>query len=501
MKRARQIGRNIRFMGISQLLTVTISFILLPFIVSRIGKELYGIYVIAIVINGYFGLIDLGLSNAVLKYVAEYRGKRDEGSLNDVLSALFTFYAVIGIVSAIFMLALSYNFGWFFEVGEGSKETTRVIFLITSFFSLVIWPTKLFQGVIEGVQRSDLKAKVNILIQGCYAGLTYYLLVSGYGAVSLLIATQSLALLGNIFLLILSHRELKGLKIIFPYLKLETFSLIFNFSFYMILCSITIMMAHELGHIIIGTFISVAAVTLFQPAYMIQKGFGTLLGSIMGSSLRVASAEMEGARDYDKQRYHLFTSTRYIMMALMPMVIIVIFFMKPFIYYWMGSDFSESVIVAQILVFYWIFNGMLEVGHGILFAKGMAKDLFVIQFIDASAFIISSLALVSHFGIVGVAMGTVIAKVFVSFPMMLNMILKTMNITFADYLRSALRWLVPLSILAVIFCWTAIKLYYPENIFVLLIEMGFIYSGLIAFSYLFLMDHEDHKNLRAIIGI
>ena len=46
-------------------------------VVETLGDSSYGIYALVGTVIGYFALLDLGLGNAVVKYVAEYSGQKD----------------------------------------------------------------------------------------------------------------------------------------------------------------------------------------------------------------------------------------------------------------------------------------------------------------------------------------------------------------------------------------------------------------------------------------
>lgn len=489
-------------MGFSQVLAVGISFVLLPFIVSYIGKELYGVYILAIALNGYFSLFDFGIGMTITKYVAEYTGREDIKGLNNILSASFTFYILFGILASVLIYLFAYNFEHFFKVDDiNNKETIKNVFLITAFFSLWMWPTRLFQGTIEGLQRFDLKAKVNMLIQLCYAGLTYILLTSGYGIISLILLTHSLAVLGNLLLWALCYKHFRHLKISFPYINRETYKLIFSFSFYIFLSTMTGFIIYESSNLIIGSFVSLAAVTLYQPAYMFQKGLATVINTVIGGSFGAASAELEGKGDFEKQRHLFLEGTRYIALAMVPMIIITIFFLQPFILYWLGKGFIESILPAQLIIACWVFNGILNVGSGILIAKNMVRNIFRAMFLEAVINLIISLILIKKMGIVAIAIGAIVARVLVYSPLILSCIFKTLNISPIVYIKSFLQWNYLSFALAPLLSWMTLTLIYPADIVITFIEMGCIYTFIIAVYYFFRMTQKDRENIRSLTGI
>jgi len=50
---------------------IAVMFLLIPFIVSRLGMDLFGLWSLIFAVVGLFGLLDLGFATAAMKYVAE----------------------------------------------------------------------------------------------------------------------------------------------------------------------------------------------------------------------------------------------------------------------------------------------------------------------------------------------------------------------------------------------------------------------------------------------
>ena len=56
----------------------TLSALLLtPFIIQTLGQAEYGVYKLATAVNSYLLLLDLGIGNAIVKYVSKFRVDND----------------------------------------------------------------------------------------------------------------------------------------------------------------------------------------------------------------------------------------------------------------------------------------------------------------------------------------------------------------------------------------------------------------------------------------
>jgi len=58
MLRKKIISKNIKYSAISQAVVFVITLVLFPFIVSHIGKEIYGAYLLVMTFTGYLGVLN-----------------------------------------------------------------------------------------------------------------------------------------------------------------------------------------------------------------------------------------------------------------------------------------------------------------------------------------------------------------------------------------------------------------------------------------------------------
>lgn len=499
LSKAGLIGRNIKFSAMGKGITFLVSFILFPFIVSRLGKEIYGIYRLVFSIIAYVAIMDLGVHSAVTKFVAQFKGKNDTETLNKIISTALSFYTLIGIVSALILVVFSLYFDLIFKVAPASRAIGQKLLLITAGASVLMWPSSTFKGAIQGLQRYDWLAVMGSLVQICYAGLAYFLLTHGFGVIQLMIAFLAFIIVGNFLLSIGVYRNLAGLKITFPCFDKETFRMIFKYGIIMFLSSIFGLIIFQTDHFIIGIFVSVSAVTIYAVGTTLQSYIRTI-NALIGSPIIPAASEMDGKKDEVSIKRLLFRGTKYTTAVFLPMVIITLFFLKPFITHWMGPGFEASVWPAIALMSFWLFNGIIEVGSGILLGKGLLRIFLWTSAVNAIVNLVLSLILVRFLGILGVALGTAIPWVLIGFPWVLSIILKKLKVTFREFFNLSLRNNLKFFLLSAILSIIILKFIYPGNIFWTLLEMGVIYLIVISTYFLFLSPGE-RQEVRNVVGI
>jgi len=286
----------------------------------------------------------------------------------------------------------------------------------------------------------------------------------------------------------------------FPYFDKETFKIIFGFSLFLFLAELLSLVIFNFDNIVIGAFASVSAVTLYSVGYSLQNGFRSING-LLGSPIFPASAQMEGASEQDKQKELLFKGTKYMTMLFAPMVIITIIFAKLFINNWMGPGFAESVLPAQVLIFFWLFNNTLQVGSSLLMAKGNVKVIFKLSVLAAFLNLGLSLALVKPLGILGVVLGTTIPMVLVSFPLYLHQVLKALKVSFREFFNLAIKKNLGVYLVAIIVSALALKIFQPTNTWVTIGEMGIVYGIVILAGFSLFLSSEERKEILFMVKL
>lgn len=499
MSKISIIGRNIRFTILSRVLALIITFFIFPFIVRHTGQELYGVYLIVMTITGYFGLLDLGFMSALVKYVSEYSGVGDTRAINRIINASLSFYTLIGIAAALLLFSFSMYFNRFFGVEAQNLALAKQLFMAAGISALFTWPLSTFRGTVEGLNLWDVEAVVNMVVQMLNALFAVIIFNSGYGIVLYFISSQMLNILGCMAFYIISKKKIP-FTISFPYLDVKTFRFIFNFSSFMFLSSLVSIVLFQIHNFIIGYFISLSAVTIFAVAFNIQNYFRTINSAIGAPPWTVASA-MEGEGDYDGQRSLLFKGTKYMSIVFLPVVLITFFFAEPFINFWMGHGFQESIVPAKIIILFWLFNGTIEPAAGMLSAKGIVRKPLYITMLVAISSIVIGLALIKSIGITAIALGLSLSMIIIGAPLYLRLSLKSLNVSFMEYFNKAVKSNLSLYLFVAVLSFVLSRYWYPKNIYFTLFEMGSIYLISLVFYYVVILSKDEKLEIRRLAGV
>ncbi|MEZ5276845.1 MAG: hypothetical protein R3F07_10745 [Opitutaceae bacterium] len=98
-KGPRSAAGNAIWNAFSTFWGIAISFVLAPLLIKNLGTDQYGILLIIWSVTGMLGVMNFGMGEATLRYVALYFGKDDLSGVNRVMGSTLTFYLVVCLLA------------------------------------------------------------------------------------------------------------------------------------------------------------------------------------------------------------------------------------------------------------------------------------------------------------------------------------------------------------------------------------------------------------------
>ena len=106
--------------------------LLTPFIIGTLGQAEYGVYKLSASVVAYLLLLDLGVGNAITRYIAKFRVSGDKDQSRKFLGVATIYYSVVAIVALIAGIVLIAIFPKAFAKGLTADEIQlgqRVLFI------------------------------------------------------------------------------------------------------------------------------------------------------------------------------------------------------------------------------------------------------------------------------------------------------------------------------------------------------------------------------------
>lgn len=475
MDTKKKIVRNTMANYIGQFWLMAVSFILFPFIVNHVGLVASGIWLLISSITGYFGLLDLGISSSLTKYVAEYNAKGDTKQLNEVINTTFFLFLGVGVIAAIGLLVFGELFlTSLFSIPMELIDEAKMIVYIVSISMLLRFPMGVFGGVLGGLQRYDINALIGIIISIPRIVLVVVFLSMGHGILVLVAIETFINVVGWILSACYTKRLLPSMSIkpLHFNKKMITTLLTFGGAIFIIqVCGIIILQTDQ---IIIGAFLTMGAITFYAVAFKIYL-LVRRIPELMLLSIFPAASELD-AKQYKNAIQALFIrGSKYMTATFLSFVIPIIILSKPILTVWMGHEFTSMYVVLWILLAGLFFNINHLVPVTILQGMGKIRVVMILHVVWAISNLALSIILVNKMGMVGIALGTTLPLIPLEFFYM-KQSFKFINVRWKTYLHECLLKTYPPAACAAIILYIITHLYYPST----LIEI--VFYGLIGVS-------------------
>lgn len=415
-------------------MTAVVHFLLTPFVVHHLGADGYGLWSLAFAILGFVGLLDFGLGTAVLKETARFGKPDDRGRRNRALSTLAIFYIGLALVAFAAVAVLAEGAANWFDLDQRQAEQARkIVWILGLRTALVALPLGFFRSVLFGEQRISSISAVQIVSVLVYSGGAWLTLAHGHDVVALAWLNLACGVAEHITYLVLAHRLVPGLK-----LRLRSFDRkivpdLASFSGATFLISISALVLLRTDPLIIKFGLSLSAVALYAVALKVVEN-GHLLVKQFINVLAPFAAQLHAQGETTALRAMIVDVARHSLWFGSLLAAGVLSLGEALLVVWIGPDFSEAAPAMSILMVSVTLLIPQMVAANVLTMTGQHRTMAFAAIMGVIINVGASVSLVSHLGLEGVALGTLIATLLVDSGYVLWRACKLQGLGYLRYL-------------------------------------------------------------------
>ena len=399
----KNVGSSWFALGVNVLVGVFLS----PFIIHRLGDEAFGIWVIIFSITGYYGLFDLGIRSSIVRYVSKYTATNDQEQLNRLVNTALFSYSCIGIVAMVITLLAALFVHSIKGISPQFEQTGRWLLLMVGTAVSLGFPFGLFGGILEGLQRFYLLNFTNISTTLLRALLIVVALSHGRGLLTLAFITVGLPLVGGLINAAAVFRHLR-LRLGPQYVSVASLRQIATYGGTTFLIIVASRLRFKTDALVIGAFVSAAAVTYFTIGSRLVDYAGEVVYTMAQIFVPMAS-QSDAVKDSRRLRQIFVTGNRMCALVIFPIAAILILLGKSIIEAWVGARYiSMSYPILLILLIPSTLLVMQAASPRVLFGMGKHQTLAKWMLGEGIANLVLSVILVRKYGIMGDALGTAI---------------------------------------------------------------------------------------------
>lgn len=170
---------------ISFFVNILSGLLLTPWIVANIGDSQYAIYTLCFSIINIF-LFDFGLSLTTNAYLSKLKAQNDIEGVKKFTSTIFKIYLIIDIIIfAIFVVALFLIDPIYVGMTVSERSQLKICFIIVGLFSLVSFPSTVFNGSMYSEEKFSLLRLIDIINKLIMMAATFISIKLGFGVYGL----------------------------------------------------------------------------------------------------------------------------------------------------------------------------------------------------------------------------------------------------------------------------------------------------------------------------
>jgi O-antigen/teichoic acid export membrane protein len=440
-----QIIQNVGSSWFALGVNILVGIFLSPFILHRLGDAAFGIWVLIFSLTGYYGIFDFGIRSSIVRYVSKYTATNDLDEVSGLINtALFT-YTCVGVLCSVITLVGCLYVDRMFNIPSGLQSTARWLLLMVGISVALGFPVGMFGGVLEGLQKFYILNWTNVISSLLRAVLIVVYLSRGYGLLTVALITVLLPLLASFVRTAVALRSLP-VRFSWKYVDRNSFRHMANYSGVTFMIIVAGRLRFKTDAVVIGTFLSSAAITYFYAGSRLVDYAGDVVSSLAQIFVPMSS-QSHAAGNIDRLRKILVAGNRACAFTILPITIAFAILGKSIIEVWVGKKYvAQGYPVLLILIFPYTLMLLQSASGRVLFGISKHGKLAVVTLIEAAANLTLSILLVRPYGIIGDALGTAIPLLGTYILFMPSHLCSRLEIRVSTFLRQA--YLLPLMLCA-----------------------------------------------------
>jgi O-antigen/teichoic acid export membrane protein len=382
--------------------------IAVPILVHQLGEQGYGVFTIAISFAGMLGFLELGLTSAATKFIADVRIRSDKNQIEQILSTNLLLY--LGIGSVVTLLCFVFTPGiaqlLFKDAGIDPAALSLVVRSIGILFTLTLLKNAL-ASILMGLHRYDIYNVIQIIYAALLALVQVVIVLRGGSVLQLMLGNILVTGISLIGFTLAIHFLIPGVR--FLRVPESYFArALFSFGMFMMLINLEGAILYNVDKIVIGRLLGLESVTYYsiptQICFKVHSGLALFISFIFP-----LTSEVQSMGDRATLKRIFLDGMKTITFIDGTAMVFLGAFAPEILSFWIGAEFAG--IAAPILIFtalgYLLFALSITPYHFLL-GMGHPKEFAVLNLL-ATASVIAGLTLgIAHSGLTGGAIGAAV---------------------------------------------------------------------------------------------
>jgi O-antigen/teichoic acid export membrane protein len=411
-----------------------IAFFFMPFLVAHLGERWYGIWVLVAGIAANSYLLDIGMTTAVMRFVARYLAANDKEGANRVISTCLVIYTALAVVVFLVMAIVSI-FAHKFVSDPKDLHIIRATILLIGLQYAAEFPFKAFAGIISSYVRYDLLMLSRLLNVALSTGLMVYFVGHGYGILSMAIIVTLVDQITNYLYYRIAKHLVPELSVKRRFVTPSLVKEMFSYSSWSFVIQIASQLRFRTDSLVIGAVLGASPVTFYAVGLRLVEYLVEFVNRATNMLTPVFTRYFYEGNFVEMRAKFMFVTRINAVLGLFGGGMLVILG-GAFITRWMGPEFQRSYPVLVVLTTAMIVELIGIHADNVLYAISKHKYLAYINVVEAVLNVSLSIVFAHLWGIIGVAVGTALPLLFFRLFVIPQLVCRNIELSVWTYYRS-----------------------------------------------------------------
>jgi O-antigen/teichoic acid export membrane protein len=387
-------------------LTTIIGILLTPFIIRMLGEAEYGLYILIGSMIGYLTVLDLGLNDTIIRFIAKYRAENNKNGEERFLATVMLVYLGISLLVVIIGAFIYINFNWVFRKSLSSEELikAKIMFVILVFNVAMTLPGGAFTAICNGYERFVFPRLINIIRYIIRSAMVCGILWMGGKAISIVVIDTCMNIIIICISAYYSSNIIKAKVRLFNFDK-SILNTIFKYSIWIFVFAIVGQFQWQTGGVILGMLTGTKLVAIYSIGVVLGSYYGAFSTAISSLFLPRATQMVTGDYSNEDLTSMMVKVGRVCLLILLFILGGFYLFGREFIHLWVGDNFRESWVLAMLIM----------IGYTTPLVQSFANSI-----LEARALLAFKAILYLCMTIIGTTVGAFLVKDFGATGMMLG---------------------------------------------------------------------------------
>lgn len=170
MSSSKKIVSGVIWSTVVNIINALYGFIAVPILINHFGKAEYGLIGLAMSVNVYMNLMDMGFNSTNVRFFSTWLAQNRHERLLKGFQTSLSFYSVIGLINAIVLLIVAFFSKEIFNVTIEQDSILKHLFYILAISAFCQWFSSCFDQIIKAtenvawIQKRTLLTKILMIL-------------------------------------------------------------------------------------------------------------------------------------------------------------------------------------------------------------------------------------------------------------------------------------------------------------------------------------------------